>query len=191
MPKLMTAPTGQGAQNTFWMLTDDDQVGAFEIGNDDLTHDLQGEVLCEITGYSDEFTYTSQQWGEKQGIKLLFDVVAGEDQGARFDLFFGYSLGQRSHLRHVIEAARKTPIQPGEELNFDDLLGLKVYVVVTSKENAKGYMTTYYMACREHVERTRKVPAGTGAKPAAAPAPRAPKPATAVSDDPFDGDDDE
>jgi hypothetical protein len=188
MPKLMTAPTGQGAQNTFWMLTDDDQVGAFEIGNDDLTHDLQGEVLCEITGYSDEFTYTSQQWGEKQGIKLLFDVVAGEDQGARFDLFFGYSLGQRSHLRHVIEAARKTPIGPGEEVNFDDLLGLRVYVVVSSKENAKGYMTTYYMACREHVERTRKAPATTGAKPAAAPATRKPEP-VAASNDPFDGDD--
>lgn len=193
MPKLMTAPTGQGLNNTYWMLTEDNQVGAFEVDGSTLTNELQGEHLMEIVGYTDEFTYTSQQYGEKLGIKLLLDVVSGEDQGARLAIMVGYALGERAHLRHIIEAARKAPIEPGEEVNFDDLLGLRLFVMVKSEQSAKGYMNTYYKACREYVERKPKAAAnGATAAPAAkAPAPRAARPAAApaASDDPFDADD--
>lgn len=150
MPKTLVASTGAGPiEHDYWMLTNDNTVGAFTISNADLLDELNGEHLCGIVGYTDEFVTNHPEYGPRTCIRILFQVLNGDNKGDRFSLMFGYSLGPKATLNAIVTAARQQAIEPGEELNFDDLFGLKLYLFVTTKTNAKGYTNVYYGGCRE------------------------------------------
>jgi hypothetical protein len=166
MPKTLVASTGAGPiEHDYWMPTDDGNVGAFTISNADLLDDLNGEHLCGIVGYTDEFVTNHPEYGPRTCIRILFQVLNGDNKGDRFSLMFGYSLGPKATLNAIVTAARQRPIEPGEEMNFDDLFGLKLYLFVTTKTNAKGYTNVYYGGCREAASSAKgaaKVPVAAG-----------------------------
>lgn len=183
MSRMMKAPKAQPNTSTYWMAMDDGNVGAYEIDGSELSNDLEGEKLCTIIGYTDEFTINTRDYGEKEKRKWLLEVVSGEDQGARFDVMFGNSVHVNAKMNEFLAAARKRPIDPEEQLNLDDFLGAQLYVVVQSEQNDRGYWNTYYKASRPVKERPAR-------PPAAKPAPRPVMTANGrPSDDPFDGDD--
>lgn len=149
MGKTLVAKAAATSDSDFWMPMEGGQVGKFEIAGDRLLKELDGEHLCGIIGYSDDFEIISKQWGPQQKIKLLFRILDGEFKGQEFALMFGYALGPKAKLNEIITAARKAPITAGEEFDFDSLFGLKVYVFVTTELNDKGYQNIYYGGSRE------------------------------------------
>jgi hypothetical protein len=180
----MTTPTltrtaNSGGPQLYWM---GDGTEQFEIERDQLVTDIEGEHLCRLIGVSDPFQYTSREWGEKTGIRLLFEVVQGDRQGDQFSLMFGYSVGKKARLTPVVEALRRAPIGDGDEVSLGSLLGELVYLFVTINTTTKDgttYQNTTCSGARVYAPK----PKAPAAKPAQA---RKPAPAPA-GDDPYEG----
>lgn len=180
----MTTPTltrtsNSGGPQIYWM---GDGTEQFEVERDQLVTDIEGEHLCRLIGVSDPFQYQSQQYGEKTGIRLLFEVVKDERKGDQFSLMFGYSVGKKALLTPVIEALRRAPIGDGDEISLGSLLGELVYLFVTISTTTKDgttYQNTRCSGARAYAPK----PKAQADKPAparkAAPAP--------ADDDPYEG----
>lgn len=177
----LTRTSGSGGPQLYWM---DDSGEQYEIDRDQIVTDIEGEHLCTLVGVSDPFQYNSKQWGEKTGIRLLFEVAAGERKGDRFSLMFGFSIGKKARMTKVIEALRHGSLEDGDEVALSDLLGEHCYVFVTISETTKDgttYQNTNFEGAREY-----KAKAKPKQQPKAAPS-RAAAPIE-EDDDPFDGD---
>ncbi len=152
MPKLLVAKAGGATETEYWMPMQDGNMGKFQIDHNDLLTELEGEHLCGIIGYSEDFEIQSAQYGPRQMIKLLFRVLDGPEKGGQFALIFGYSLGPKAKLNKVIAEARGEPIAAGEEIDFDSLIGLKLYLFVTTEtvtKNNTDYQNIYFSGCRK------------------------------------------
>jgi hypothetical protein len=178
-PTLTRNQSAAGPQ-LYWM---DDSGDQYEVERDQLVYDIEGEHLCTLIGVSDPFAYTSAQWGEKTGIRLLFEVAAGERQGDRFSLFFGYSIGKKAKMAIVIEALQCSPISDGQEIALGDLFGKRCYVFVIATDTVKdgtNYTNINFQGARAY---TPKPKAQQPTKPVRTEVPaRKNAPAT---DDPF------
>ena len=172
IPTLTRTPSAAGPQ-LYWM---GDGTEQYEVERESLVTDIEGEHLCTLIGVSDPFQYTSKQWGEKTGIRLLFEVAKGDRKGDRFSLMFGYSIGPKSRLTPLIEALRRQPIGEGDEVSLGGLLGEHAYlfvVVGTTVKDGTTYQNTNFQGSRAYV---------------AAPKPQQPKPVKAappIEADPF------
>lgn len=175
----MTIPTltrtaGSAGPQLYWM---GDGAEQFEVERDELVTDIEGEHLSTLIGVSDPFQYTSREWGEKTGIRLLFEVAKDERKGERYSLMFGYSIGKKANLTQVVEALQRAPITDGQEINLGSLLGEHCYIfTIVSESNKDGtiYQNTNFKGARAY---TPKPKAAQPVKKAA-PAP--------IEDDPFD-----
>lgn len=181
----MTTPTltrtaNSGGPQLYWM---GDGTEQYEVERESLVTDIEGQHLCRLIGVSDPFQYTSREWGEKTGIRLLFEVVQGDRQGDQFSLMFGYSVGKKARLTPVVEALRRAPIGDGDEVSLGSLLGELVYLFVTINTTTKDGVTYQNVACSGALKYEPKPKAQQATKPAparkAAPAP--------ADDDPYEG----
>jgi hypothetical protein len=183
-PTLTRNQSAAGPQ-LYWMDNSGDQ---YEVERDTLTTDIEGEHLCTLLGVSDPFAYTSREWGEKTGIRFLFEVAAGERQGDRFSLFFGYSIGKKAKMSQVVEALQRAPIADGQEIALGDLLGERCYVFVTVTDTVKDgttYSNVNFQGARAYTPKAKaQQPAATTARKATmTPAQKAA--AIDAADDPF------
>lgn len=170
----LTRTAGSAGPQLYWMADNDEPV---EVERDELVNDIEGEHLSTLIGVSDPFPYVSKQWGEKTGIRLLFEVAKDERKGDRFSLFFGYSIGPKAHLTKVVEALQRGPITDGQEVSLGALLGQHCYMFVVLTESVKDgttYQNVNYQGVRPYVPKAK----AQQPKPSPKPAP--------IEDDPFD-----
>lgn len=172
IPTLTRNASAAGPQ-LYWMGDGSEQ---YEVERESLVTDIEGEHLCTLIGVSDPFQYTSKQWGEKTGIRLLFEVANKERKGDRFSLMFGYSIGPKSRLTPLIEALRRQPIGEGDEVSLGALIGEHAHLFLTIGTTVKDgttYQNTNFNGARPYV------PTAAVKQP--------PKPAKAapIEDDPF------
>lgn len=158
----LTASTGSAA-TSFYMRAKDGTISLQELDRANLAEVEDGEKLCAIVGYSDTFALTSEQYGEKQMIRLLFRVLDGQDKGSVFTCMYGATLGVKAKLNEVVSAAIGRAIKPGESIDFDELLGTKLHLLTRGEMNARGYVVIRHGSARVYKE-----PAKASAKPAAA-----------------------
>lgn len=177
----LTRNANAGGPQLYWM---GDGTEQYEVERDQLVTDIEGEHLCRLIGVSDPFQYTSRQWGEKTGIRLLFEVVKDERKGDQFSLFFGYSIGPKARMTPVIEALRRAPIQDGEELSMGDLIGEHCYLFLMINETVKDGTTYQDTTCSGARKHDPKPKAQQPAKPSPA---RKAAPTSIDDDDPYDG----
>jgi hypothetical protein len=157
---------GSGTGTTiFHVKGKDGAIAQVELARADFEEVEDGEKLVRLAGYSDPFELTHPEYGSKQMFRLLFQVLEGEEKGARFSCMFGYSLGSKAKLTEVVNAALGRAVKPGEAIEFDELLGTRVHLMTRSEMSGKGYVTVKYVAARP-----AKQPAAVAAEPAPAPA---------------------
>ena len=108
-----------------------------------------GEKPVTFLGYSDPFDLTSEQYGTSTMVRLLFQVGDGHDQaGGLFSTMFGMKLGPKARLREVVVAMLGRDLKPGEEVDFDTLVGARLIVSTKSELNGKGTVITKYVSSR-------------------------------------------
>lgn len=171
----LTRTAGSAGPQLYWT---GDGTYQIEVERDELSTDIEGEHLSTLIGVSDPFQYTSKEWGEKTGIRLLFEVATGERKGARYSLMFGYSIGPKANLTQVVEALQRVPITDGQEVSLGALLGEHCYIftiVNESNKNGTIYQNTNFKGARVYTPKPK----------AQQPVKAAPKPAP-IEDDPFD-----
>lgn len=174
----LTRSANSGGPQLYWM---GDGTEQYEVERESLVTDIEGEHLCRLIGVSDPFQYTSQQWGEKTGIRLLFEVAKDDRKGDQFSLMFGYSVGKKARMTPVIEALRRAPIGDGDEISLGDLIGEHCYLFLMINETVKDGTTYQNTTCSGARKYEPKPKAQQPARKAA------PAPASIDDDDPYEG----
>lgn len=122
---------------------------ATEIGRDDVVDVVEdGEKTVVIMGYSEPFELTSEQYGTSAMMRILFTIADGEQKGERFTCMYGAKLGTKAKLRGVVTAAIGRDLLPGENVDFDDLIGARLIVNTSSEMNGKGYVVVKHVSAR-------------------------------------------
>jgi len=100
-----------------------------------------GRYRLRCTGYSDVFQMDGE-FGIKDKIKVEFEVVGGEWNGTRFAPMYNVPAGwgPKSILAQVVTALQG-PIQRGQVLDFDDLLGKECMAMVVGSLSAASGVT--------------------------------------------------
>ena len=116
----------------------------------DLIEEVEdGEKPVTLVGYSDPFEITSEKYGTSTMLRLLFKVGDGHEQaGGLFSTMFGLKLGPKARLREVVQAALGRDLKPGEEVEFDSLLGAKLIVSTNAELSGKGTVVVKYVSSR-------------------------------------------
>jgi hypothetical protein len=163
MALTISASSGAGSAQ-YYVKDKAGQVSLVEYDRDDINDTIEdGEKIVALTGYSDPFELTSEQYGTRTMVRLLYTVVDGDQRGERFSCLYGMSLGAKAKLREVVTAILARDLKPAEGVDFDEILNARLIVGTKSEVNAKGYGVV-----RHVMSRPAKKPA---AKAAAAPAP--------------------
>lgn len=94
-----------------------------------------------LSGISDTFEMTSEQYGTSTNVRLEFlvDKVTNKEfkwaEGKRFTQLVTWKIGPKSTFGQLLGALRERAIQPGEELDPDAFIGTSFVTSTTLKEN--------------------------------------------------------
>lgn len=134
---------------TYYMRQKDGSVALVELQRDDINDAIDdGEKQVALVGYSDPFELTSEQYGTRNMIRLLFRVTDGEQKGEMFSCLYGVSLGQKAKLREVVTAILNRDLRPGEGVEFDELLMQRAIIGTKAEMNGKGYSVVRHVSAR-------------------------------------------
>lgn len=174
MALMISASSGAGNAQ-YYVRTKDGGVALREFSREDINDGIEdGEKPVMLAGYSEPFDLTSEQYGTRTMVRLLFTVTDGEQKGESFTCMYGLTLGAKAKLRGVVQAMIGRELKPAEGVDFDQLLGARLIVNTMSEVNAKGYPVVRFISARQMKQ-----------KPAAAakPAPAADADADLWADD--------
>lgn len=107
-----------------------------------------GEKPVVFLGYSDPFELTSEQYGTSTMVRCLWEILDGDQKGEMFSTMFGLKLGPKARLREVVTAMIGRDLKPGEEVDFDELVGSRLIISTKSELNGKGMLITKFVSAR-------------------------------------------
>lgn len=146
---LTISATSGGGNATYYVKDKAGQVQLVEYSRDDINDGIDdGEKPVALTGYSDPFELTSEAYGTRTMVRLLFTVVDGELRGERFSCMYGMSLGAKAKLREIVAAILGRDLKPNEGVEFDDILNQRLIIGTKSEVNAKGYSVVRHVSAR-------------------------------------------
>lgn len=146
---LTISATSGGGNATYYVKDKSGAVQLVEYSRDDINDGIDdGEKAVALTGYSDPFELTSEAYGTRTMVRLLFTVVDGELRGERFSCMYGMSLGAKAKLREIVAAILARDLKPNEGVEFDDILNQRLIMGTKSEVNAKGYSVVRHVSAR-------------------------------------------
>lgn len=146
---LTISATSGGGNATYYVKDKSGEVQLVEYSRDDINDGIDdGEKAVALTGYSDPFELTSEAYGTRTMVRLLFTVVDGELRGERFSCMYGMSLGAKAKLREIVAAILARDLKPNEGVEFDDILNQRLIMGTKSEVNPKGYSVVRHVSAR-------------------------------------------
>lgn len=98
----------------------------------------------KLTGISDTFELTSQQYGTSTNVRLEFEILKVQDpaskylEGRKFTALYTWTVGPKSNLGGLLGALRGQDIQPGEDVDPDDFIGTEFVTMTTLRVSGDG-----------------------------------------------------
>jgi hypothetical protein len=121
----------------------------------DYTTVEDGEYPAKFAGYEEKDT----QFGKT--VILQFELLDEENRGVPLSGMASQKLTPKAKLRGWIEGMLGRPLETGENVNLDALIGSKVMLYVTTEDTDKGMFN--------RIEKIRKPKSKAAAKPAPKP----------------------
>lgn len=159
MALLVSASSGAGNAQ-YYVKAKDGSIALREFSREDINDGIDdGEKPVVLAGYSEPFDLTSEQYGTRTMVRLLFTVADGEQKGESFTCMYGLTLGAKAKLRQVVQAMIGRELRPAEGVDFDELLGARLIVNTMSEVNAKGYPVVRFVSARQMKQKAAAAPA--------------------------------
>lgn len=113
-----------------------------------------------LTGISDTFELTSEQYGLSVNVRLEFEIVKVQDaeskylEGRKFTALYTWTVGPRSNLGGLIGALRGHEIQSGENVNPDEFIDTE-FVTTTTMRTSRDGSKEYAGVATEGISRNK------------------------------------